>query len=399
MMKRLSIAGGVYHERCIWPEWDQVFGSAGRAAVAVSSGEISVALYGYASSEAGRRFSPYGEMGVELHLTKSEFPISFEYFHSMATPTIRPTPSRIPQLPSIEVKDEVVLRFGMMESSVKVDAEICVYDPQSAISPETFHKNGSKASRLAVLANRREIMLLTGASDPAAGARSLVDDGQAELVVLKLGGRGIDIFQRDQGAPEHVPAYTSSQVWTIGTGDVFAAVFARAWGLEGRSPMVAADAASRAVSLYTETRSLPIPAVDDLLAKDFVAVNATRKTIYLAGPFFTIAERWLVDETKRCLEDLGQHVFSPIHDVGPGDANEVVPKDIQGIRDCDAVFAIMDGLDSGTVFEVGFARALSKPVFALAQNVTEEQLKMIVGTDCRVYSDLVTAVHHAAWHQ
>jgi nucleoside 2-deoxyribosyltransferase len=64
---------------------------------------------------------------------------------------------------------------------------------------------------------------------------------------------------------------------------------------------------------------------------------------------------------------------------------------------CDRVFAVLDGIDSGTVFEVGYARALGVPVYALAQAVPPEDLKMVSGSDCRIFDELVTAIHHTAW--
>jgi hypothetical protein len=36
-------------------------------------------------------------------------------------------------------------------------------------------------------------------------------------------------------------------------------------------------------------------------------------------------------------------------------------------------------------------------VYCLAQSVGEEDLKMLVGTDCRIHFDLVTALHHLHW--
>jgi len=62
-----------------------------------------------------------------------------------------------------------------------------------------------------------------------------------------------------------------------------------------------------------------------------------------------------------------------------------------------AGLGILDAPASGTVFEVGYARALKKPVYALAQTVGDEDLKMIIGSDCRVFADFVTALHHVAW--
>jgi nucleoside 2-deoxyribosyltransferase len=90
-------------------------------------------------------------------------------------------------------------------------------------------------------------------------------------------------------------------------------------------------------------------------------------------------------------------VFSPVHDVGPGPAEQIAPADLAELDRCDAVFAILDGLDSGTLFEVGYARAHGKPVYALAQTVTEEDLKMVTGSGCTVFDDFVTALHHLAW--
>jgi nucleoside 2-deoxyribosyltransferase len=95
--------------------------------------------------------------------------------------------------------------------------------------------------------------------------------------------------------------------------------------------------------------------------------------------------------------DLGLDVFSPVHEIGPGPAEVIAPADLAGLDDSDVVFAILDGLDSGTVFEVGYARAKEKPVYALAQTVSEEDLKMMVGSGCRVCDDFVTALHHLAW--
>ena len=63
------------------------------------------------------------------------------------------------------------------------------------------------------------------------------------------------------------------------------------------------------------------------------------------------------------------------------------------------MFALLNGVDAGTLFEVGYARALGKPVYALAQSVRSEDLKMLEGSGCLIFSDFVTAVHHAAWRR
>jgi len=61
------------------------------------------------------------------------------------------------------------------------------------------------------------------------------------------------------------------------------------------------------------------------------------------------------------------------------------------------VFAILNGLDTGTVFEVGYAVRKGIPVVALAQNVKDEDLKMLTGTGCTVLDDFASALYQAVW--
>ena len=95
--------------------------------------------------------------------------------------------------------------------------------------------------------------------------------------------------------------------------------------------------------------------------------------------------------------DVAFEVFSPLHDVGMGRAHDVAPKDIEGLKVSRAVLALVDGLDAGTLFEIGYARSLGRPVVVLAQSTPEEPLKMLTGTSCEVVADFVTALYRAAW--
>lgn len=394
MHSEIEIVGGIYHEQCIWPNWDQIFGSGGRAAAAISSHVEKVRLHTYAqpNSELERVAKFYG---FALSQTSSNIFISFDYVHCMSTPVIRPALSRIPRYKPIEVSAVAVLRFGMLEGSGKVNAKWCVYDPQSAFHPESFWENGSTAEHLAIVANRSEIVAITGESDAKLGAIKLLERG-AEVVVIKSGPAGAYVYT-DINSETHIPAYCSDLVWTIGSGDVFAAIFAAQWAVLHTAPQTAAKLASLAVSEYANTMGLPATPVKELQELSSSPASTVCGKVYLASPFFNLGQRWLVDEARRYLIELGLQVFSPVHDVGPGPAHEVGPKDIEALNTCDRVFAILDGLDPGTIFEIGYARAQNIPVYALAQAVNEEDLKMVVGSDCRVFFDFVTALHHTAW--
>ncbi|MCU1273498.1 MAG: Nucleoside 2-deoxyribosyltransferase family protein [Bryobacterales bacterium] len=394
-MSTITVVGGVYHERCIWPDWDHVYGSGGRAASALSEHVDEVVLHTYARPETAKLFAPYADLyDFKLEITGADQTISFEYNHSLSTPVIRPALGRVRRNAAIEVKADVVLRFGMLEGSAVVNADRCVYDPQSAFEPEPFSHNGSRAAHLAMVANRGEILAMTGLRDPADAARCLLDDG-VEVVVVKMGAAGALVVTAS--AEVVIPAYQTDRVWKIGSGDVFAAVFAARWGAHHDEASVAADLASRAVAAYVESMSLPSPGADELRNAPRAAAVVQPGRVYLASPFFTLGQRWLVDEARQLLSEFGLEVFSPVHDVGAGPAEIVAPADLEAFATCDRVFAILDGIDSGTLFEVGYGRAHKIPVYALAQAVPLEDLKMVSGSGCRVFEDFVTAVHHTVW--
>lgn len=394
-MTAITVVGGVYHEHCIWPAWDQLYGSAGRAAAALAGHIDTITLRSYARADTAAAFQPYAaSYGFIFEPIAADQTVSFEYVHSLSVPVIRPAPARIRKNAPLTAKADVVLRFGMMEGSAMVEADYCVYDPQSAFQPEPFTENGSRAAHLAIVANRGEVLAMGGAADPIAAAQALLRNG-AEIVVVKAGVAGAYVVEAS--GVTHVPAYRTDRVWTVGSGDVFAAMFAARWASYRDAPTDAAGLASKAVAAYVDSMALPIPSAANLNATNLPEAKAAGGRVYLAGPFFTLGQRWLVDEARRCLLELGLEVFSPVHEIGPGPAEVVASADLAGLDQSDVVFAILDGIDSGTLFEVGHARAMGKPVYALAQTVSEEDLKMIAGSGCHVIDDFVTALHHVAW--
>lgn len=394
----ITVVGGVYAERCIEPFWDDVYGSAGRAAAAISAAVPGVRLVTYRAEDlvdgVENLAAVYG-LTVEGPATKTG--ISFDYMHSLAEPRITPRPDALQpqQQQPLAVEDDVVLRFGMLEGTAVVAARRAVYDPQSAFDPRPFHENGSSAQELAVILNMLEARRLTGETEPERMIEKLLASQSATIVVLKMGGRGALVACGDDRVP--VPAYRSDSVWKIGSGDVFSAAFTQFWAVEDRQPADAADLASRAVSRYAETRTLPIPSSGDLGALSAQPVLSGKGRVYIAAPFFDLGELWVVEEIRSHLHEMGIDVFSPLHDVGRGPASEVAAKDLAGLDLCGAVLAVLNGGDAGTIFEVGYAVAKGIPVVALAQNVRPEDLKMPEGAGCSIVEDLVSAIYHVVW--
>ncbi len=97
------------------------------------------------------------------------------------------------------------------------------------------------------------------------------------------------------------------------------------------------------------------------------------RTIYLASPYGFSAQwkRLLLPEFIRALENLGLEVWEPFARNGqvnlaePGWAYRVAQRDLQDVRDAEALFAIVNGTppDEGVMVELGAAIALGKPTF------------------------------------
>ena len=396
-MSSIIVVGGVYGEDCAFPLRKQIFGSAGRAAIALSGSNFSsVTLHTTLPKEAADEAIPnFDAYAVDVVNHGGEQFVGFEYLHCLATPVIHPSPTLIRQQMPFHVKGELVVQFGMMECSPTVEADICVYDPQSPTDPRSFRKSGSTCGRLAFIANANEIELLTGLSLDD-GARQLVRDERAEILVAKCGLQGAKLFDKD-GFVGHVPAYKASSVFTIGSGDVFVSAFALAWASLKLPPMKAAEYASQAVASYVETEHLPLISIQEAIESRREAIKLTGGKVYLAGPFREIGQRVIVNEARKVLSDLGMQVFSPVHDIGHGPAAQVVKQDLAAIQNSDAIFAIVSGSSPGTLFEVGYAVALKKPVYCVAQNMRPNDTKLPEGAGCTIHDDLISAVHLLAW--
>jgi nucleoside 2-deoxyribosyltransferase len=334
-----------------------------------------------------------------FHPTRIERSISFDYLHGLDTPRISAVEESIEP---IKVSAPRIVRFGMFEGDAIVRAEKAVYDPQSATSPRSFAANGSEASVLAIVLNRWEALQLTGLSSGSVAdlARALRTRERAQVVVIKMGALGAFVLEGRKTA--QIPLYQSSQVWKIGSGDTFVAEFAHRWLVEGRSAVESADLASRATAYFCERRTFATQAELNAYGPVPLKVSARfrkgyKPGVYLAGPFFTLANLWIIRQARASLTAMGLAVFSPYHDIGHGSAGDVVLKDLDAIQKADLVFAVADGLDSGTMYEIGYARSRDKPVIVYCENETEEALKMMLGSACIVCNDFVTAIYRSVW--
>lgn len=394
----IDVVGGTYQEICIDPAWEQIYGSGLRASLVIKNldSDCHVVFHTIAEKEVN--------MHLEMHypnITKvivpapsEATPVSFVYQNPIKPPVYY---FNQVDYPRIEVKTENCVLFGMMEGMGRVDADYVVYDPQSPNAPIPFKETGSRAIHLCLILNEQEARTWSGMTKDEDIRDFLFASENCECLVIKKGARGAVIFDGQESDAKTIPIFKTTKVWTIGSGDVFTGAFAYYWMIAHDKPELCAQKASLIVACYSESKSLDRLKEQMGTAEYETHIPKESGYVYLAGPFFTMAERMFVNECRNALISAGLEVFSPFHDVGLGGPLEVVPKDIEAIKGCKTIFAILDGMDPGTVFEVGYGVALKKNIVILAEHETKTHLQMMYGTNCNVETDFETAVYKTCW--
>jgi nucleoside 2-deoxyribosyltransferase len=390
----MIVVGGYYLEQCVRPSEFEGFGSGGRAAMAIAASGEAVKWHYYCPLEKQNSvFSSLAHENIEHHPHASDTLVHFRYFHPLSSPIF--SPSDLTQHPTFKVEGEIILRFGFMEGDARVVGNRVVYDPQSPHDPVGFSKNGSKAEELAVVLNSHEVQELGGSDVEIDAVKKIAADEGANIIVVKAATEGCRVYQSETLLGV-VPPYASERVYKIGSGDVFSAGFSYHWGVLGKGALESADVASRCTSLYCETR-YPSTVVDGALKSRKPIKKKNDGSIYIAGPFFTVGELWVVEEAWRVLTELGVPVFSPYHDVGVGPSDHVAAADLNALKKSSVVLAFIDGCDPGTIFEIGFARSKDIPVVALAENPKHGDMTMLEGSGCLLTDDFSTAIYRAVW--
>jgi hypothetical protein len=371
----------------------QLYGSGGRAAAALSK-LTSVELHTF-FPEADKEdvVLNMAALGVDCVVHPSHHVIEFHYHFPLSPPRIAPVP--LPTADDVTIQAEHIVRFGCLEGEMVVHAKIAVYDPQSGGQPAPFGANGSTADRLALVLNESELFVLSAAEpgEPIDTQVARLSDNP-EVVIVKSGPHGAAVFLNGKRAGE-VPVYKSENVYKIGSGDIFTAMFALGWIERGLSALEAANQASRYVAHYVETRLPEMPAEPPI--KEPWSPKKAPGKVYLAGSFFSTEHRWLVEETRAALLSLGIPCFSPLHDVGVGTGKAIAEADIAGLDECEVVLALLSDMDPGSLVEVGYAVRQGLKVIAVVESPGPQDLTMVGGLGCSIQTDLATAVYHAAW--
>jgi pfkB family carbohydrate kinase/nucleoside 2-deoxyribosyltransferase-like protein len=395
------VLGGIYRERCLFPAADDIVGSGLRGAALLRSVCPNIRLVGAvdATTKAAAD-AVIGGLELDAELVERNEPVEFSYFTPLSTPALNGGRSHAA---AITVEDDAAMVFRMVErAELRVRAERVVLDPQQPRDLEPIDLDWIERDALAIVANRSETATLGDATPdrPLEGeqlvqaARRILDRYRAEVVVVKRGAQGAVVVTT--GDAVDVGPFPTMHVYPIGSGDAFASAFAWAWAVDRRDPVEAARTASRVAAEWCAHARLTIPTETFAVPETTGELSPRPCRVYVAAPFFSLAERWLVELVRDALRSLGATVFSPCHDVGSG-GDEVARADIKGLEGCESVLALLDGDDPGTIFEAGWAGARDIPVVAFAREPDAEGGKMLRGTGAELHNDLSTAVYRSIW--
>lgn len=294
----MIVAGGVYIERCVVPDTARLLGSGGRAALALSSFRQDIVLHTFHPPELWgdleANFRPYG---IACHPYASDERITFSYLFPLGK--AEQSPEEVGRRREQVVSGRDILSFGCVEGDFVLRCDAAVFDPQGSGS-RGFHEAGSQANRLAIVLNRSEVTSLTGQPAIAEAAALLLATERADVIIVKDGPNGAFVYTA-AAAFQSVPAYSSSALYKIGSGDVFSAIFAHEW-LAGMEPCEAANLASRHTAAYVESPILPLHCeLPSQVPRGAIPINH----VALVGETDTIAKAWFLSILRDTMHRLG----------------------------------------------------------------------------------------------
>lgn len=373
----MLIAGGTYVEECASPRFIALLGSGGRAALALQNltGTVFHTFY-HDSDEIIANF------GANAVTHRSATVVKFNYLHPLARPQVSISSA---EWSSASVVGNVVLRFGCLEGEFVVEAERAVYDPQG--SNAFFRANGSVAERLIVVLNADEAVRLAGDRDLAAAGATILECENAEAVVIKRGTAGALIIS-PSSEPLVIPAFRTSIVNKIGSGDIFSAMIAYYWGHQRIALEKAVELASRQTADYVQTRILERPEQPPSREAAF-GLPESLKPLIVADDQTTPA-LWLIDEACSALYNLG------VADILVADGNLGLPEDIW-LCDRNAVLALPQIYNGFALSIARAARDQGIPAVAFSEGAAVQNAFLQAGA--QVSEDFAGSVYSIIWSQ
>lgn len=393
----INVIGGTYREINYDDVSMEIFGSGFRCAKFLLENKNEVNFITSGNNEANKFLienqKVYPNLNFECN-AYDEF-ITFQYSFALDEPSIFPNPLNISKTEKWKTKSDDIIAFGMLESDYEITCKRAVYDPQTSTQPRRFSEFGI-AGELVYIINRNEAYSISSSKDIEHIKKYFFEKENAKAFIIKNGPYGATLYTKLEEI--NIPCYITENVYKIGSGDIFTASFGYYWLNKNLSLKQSALLASKSTAIYCDKKAyMDCTNNFKFEYEEFKAINLSEKQVYLASPFFSLSELILVDKIRYALLSFGVKVFSPFHDIGLGEAISIAKKDIEGIKNSDVIFAVLDNLDSGTLVESGFSMAYNKKIIGYHRTCDEKNLLMLKPGDFTTNSNLTTALYQTIW--
>ncbi|CAM3689955.1 PfkB family carbohydrate kinase [Sphingobacterium prati] len=393
----IAVVGGTYREINYDNVSHEIFGSGFRSSKFLLENNCKVKYVTFGNEETllylEENKKAYPALDFKF-LTSPEL-ITFKYSFALDNPMIFPSLPNIVKSEHIMISDDNIICFGLLEGEVNIKGIKVIYDPQTAVKPKKFSAFG-EAEKLIYIVNKSEAESISGSKDIKDIKTFFFKEEKAYALIIKNGPHGAKLYY-DQYEFD-IPSYITSNVHKIGSGDIFTGSFGYYW-LEKDLPLEkCALYASLSTAYFCDIQAyIDTSSIENKQYKEHVFSDLSEKQVYLAAPFFSLAELILIDKIRTAFLDFGVKVFSPFHDIGFGDDESIARKDIEGLMKSDIIFCVFDNLDSGTLIESGFALAHDKKIIGYQRTCEKNHLLMLKPADIKLYDNLTSAIYNTIW--
>lgn len=393
----ISVIGGTYREIDYDDISMDIYGSGYRCCKFLLENKCDVKYYTSGNEEVKDYLNEIKKVynNFNYQLTKSEYLIAFKYSFALDNPSVFPNILNIKKTENIKVESSNIICYGMLESEFNIKGNKVIYDPQTSLNPKRYSEIGI-AEELIYIVNMNEAKSISSENDLEKIKKYFFNSENTHALIIKNGPYGAKLYLKNKEEIE-IPSFVTENVNKIGSGDIFTSCFGYYWMSKKLPLEECAVLASKTTSLYCDKKVYVDIKDFEFDFIEFKKGNFNDKQIYLAAPFFSIAELILIDKIRNAFLELGVKVFSPFHDIGLGDDETIAIKDLQGIKDSDIIFCVFDNLDSGTLIESGFSLAMNKKIIGYHRTCTDSELLMLKSENLRLFKNLTTAMYHTIW--